>query len=176
MGDLDREFPSPSTPPEEPIKTRKKPGPKPGSKRGQKKAEEPPVPPTPKPPELTDEDWLTFQVALITIFSLLDDGLWFLGMDTDVDLGGLPVMALDKDEAEKLAHSFQWIVRKRPAFARQVLVVNEAYHHYESGMILGSRLVAVAGHFFKEGLNIRTNKAEYAKMLMEEAARNGRGA
>ena len=150
----------------------------PGSKNkpSSKKEETPaPAPKVEKPPELSEKDWTVFNAALIALSELIDEGLWYVGMDTDPEIGGMPCFSFEDDEAARVAESFKWIVKKRPEFGKAVLVINETYHHYETGMILGSRFLAIGMHFFQNGINVRFSKRPYIEemqRMQEEALRH----
>lgn len=171
----DSETAAPELPPGEPTPKRR--GRPPGSKNAKKKEETAAPPPkVEKPPEVTEKDWLVFKEALTTLSELVDEGLWCVGMDTDPELGGMPCFAFEEDEAERVAESFKWIVRKRPEFAKAVLIINETYHHYETGMILGSRFLAIGTHFFQHGINVRWSKRPYIEEMQRMAEEAMRGA
>ena len=171
--DSDSEIPDLPT---EPAPRRR--GRPPGSKNkpSSKKEETPaPAPKVEKPPELSEKDWTVFNAALIALSELIDEGLWYVGMDTDPELGGMPYFSFEDDEAARVAESFKWIVKKRPEFGKAVLVINETYHHYETGMILGSRFLAIGMHFFQNGINVRFSKRPYIEemqRMQEEALRH----
>lgn len=125
-----------------------------------------------KPPEnddpLTGEEHDTLVVALMEFSEMFDQGLWHLGWDTDPTMPaadgtgtGVPLFAMERDEAEKVARAFL----KRGEQHAQIFVaaraVIAAYNDVEAGIILGSRFFAVVMMFFQEGVNFRLSRRDY---------------
>lgn len=137
--------------PEEPKKRgRKKSEPKASSKKRSEPAPEPEI-----------IDWDTFTTAITVASELLDEGLWHLGMDTDPNIGGASVWALDVHEAEVLVERIFKPRAERSEIVRLVIVtVNTAYGYYEAGLILGSRFAKTVYWAFTEGINVRMMSKE----------------
>lgn len=111
-------------------------------------------------------------VALAQVSDLMDQGLWHLGLETDIDLGGRPIWHLDDDEIEILLRTFDSLASRNQEWnhrARQVIVLA---HYYQSGMIVASRLWETGVAFYQglaSGFHFRLSRREaYEEWLHEQ--------
>jgi hypothetical protein len=114
---------------------------------------------------LTITERETFVTALMDLSDMADEGLWHLGVDTDPDVpdrdgnAGVPIWHMDKDEAEKVMHSFLALGKHRPEVFKAMRALNNAHDHLQAGIIVGSRFLETGLRFFESGINFRLSKA-----------------
>lgn len=146
--------------------------PKKGPKRGKAAdKEEPFATQAAKDSPLSKAEQDTFATALQEMFSLLDTGLWHLGLDTDTDMPtrtgepGEPIWELDDDEAAQLTKSFMALGAKRAQVFVMMRLLNESYYHLLSGLILSSRFLETGIRIFETGINFRLSKTAWQKSI-----------
>ena len=110
-------------------------------------------------------------MALMELSELADNGLWYLGLDTDPDVpdakgqDGVPIWTMSKKEAEKVTSSFLVMGRVRPEVFKAMRAVTEAHAHLQAGLIVGSRFFQTGVMLFQTGINFRMSKAAWKKQV-----------
>lgn len=121
---------------------------------------------------LTQDERENLKMAIAMAHELIDDGLWFAGLDTDPDLGGMPIWALDMDELETVSDFIFAMADRRPvvnAAARKVITV---YNGWKIGAIYATRVGLTVFAFMTYGFNMRFSKRA-VKQEQERGNNNG---
>lgn len=114
---------------------------------------------------LSDAEWKTFSDSLKLISELMDDGEFYLGLETDPEFGGEPIWALEDWEAEIVVESYRVLAENRPRMNVVARQVNMVSTHAEAAIIVGSRVLLSLQRHLAEGLHfrIRRHKEERAE-------------
>ena len=127
---------------------------------------------------LTQEEQANFVMALMELSELADNGLWYLGLDTDPDVPdakgnpGDPIWTMTQKEAQKVTASFMVMGKARPEVFKAMRAVTEAHSHLQAGLIVGSRFFQTGVMLFQTGINFRMSKQAWTKQV-ERVAHNG---
>lgn len=143
--------PAPPPPPPPTTKTKKKSS---------------PLPPTFQP--LSENEKENLKAAIGLAHSLVDDGLWHAGLETDPELGGMPIWALDMDELETVADFYFKMAEKRPQLNHAARMVIKVYEGWQVGAIYATRVGLTVYAFMTYGVNLRFSKKPYQQQAKRE--------
>lgn len=139
----------------------------------------PKTPPKMDQAGLTAEEQANFVMALMELSELADNGIWYLGVDTDPDVPdikgnpGIPIWSMTQKEAQKVTQSFMVMGKIRPEVYKAMRAVTEAHFHLQAGLILGSRFFQTGVALFQTGINFRMSKAAWTNQIVKAAKQNG---
>lgn len=128
---------------------------------------------------LTNAEKNDFVQAIVDVSSLVDDGLWYLGMDTDPDTPdaegnpGIPIWTMTSEEAALVANSIYALAKINPVMNKAVRVGIQASKHFQAGVIVGSRFVETMMRIFETGINLRFSRSAWIRSVQKAMESGG---
>lgn len=117
---------------------------------------------------LSDIEKENLKAALLMAHELIDAGLWHAGLDTDPELGGMPIWALDLDELEVVSDFIFAMAEKRPAVNAAARKVIKVYEGWKLGTIYATRVGLTVYAFMTYGFNLRFSKKAVKEQMQKE--------
>lgn len=129
---------------------------------------------------LTDEEKEDFVAVIQFATSLMDTGLWHIGLDTDPEMPtldgdmGVPIWAHDEDEARELLDFLLELAPRFPIVNREIRRAVALYHYVKLGLMEGQRLVTTVLMIVQNGINFRLSRGAYLQELERMKERDAR--